>query len=586
MIPPGSLRARTPMIRRRSLKGWAVTAALAVVVSAGCGGGSGGLAPAMSGASAATPDTLAPTVSSTTSTTTTTPKSVATTLPAPEAPTERDGPADPDAQVSDTTSDTTPDPAPEPSPEGGGIGWEDLENLAFEIGDDLVQLERGRATVAHGGASTSIFTLQNRWVQGDLDGDGDDDMVAYIVEKSPGTGLFHLVVPVIDDGGTAAAQAPIAVGDRIVIDSISVRDGLIEVSLFDRASNEPFTVISRRTTLEIDLSASVPLVRGVAVEPIEDVPLPGARRPHIEVRFDPGAVSATQSGSIDFRERQTYTVQALGGQPFTATLEAPLGVWLDVRLDDLVVASAAERSQLVDAELPAAGEWRATVVSSHAGPADYRLTVEVVPASAVDPVPTTTAPVWTPPVTPDDEGKTVHLTFDDGPHPVYTPQVLDVLARHGARATFFVVGSLVEAYPDIVERMAAEGHTVANHTWHHEDLAGLPRAAFDETVSRTQRILGDLAAPCLRPPYGSVGAFTREWAASHGLALMMWDASPEDWLRPPPEEIADYIVRWAKPGVVLLLHDGGGDRSNTVQGLDMALARLAGQGLRYEPACR
>ncbi|CAI8042511.1 Peptidoglycan-N-acetylglucosamine deacetylase BC_1960 [Geodia barretti] len=278
------------------------------------------------------------------------------------------------------------------------------------------------------------------------------------------------------------------------MDRISVQDGLIEVSLFDRALDEPFTIISRHTMLEIDVSAAAPRVTVISTEPIEDLPLPGPERPELAVRFDPGAVSATQSGSIDFRERQTYTVQASEGQPFTATLDAPLGVWLDVRLDDSVVTSAAQRSQLVTAELPASGPWKAS------------------------PAPSTTAPIVRPPrlVTPDDEGAVVYLTFDDGPHPVYTPQVLDVLARYGARATFFVVGSLAQAYPDIIQRIAAEGHTIANHTWNHEDLAGLSRAAFDETVGRTQAILADLATPCLRPPYGSVDAFTREWASSHG----------------------------------------------------------------------
>ena len=219
---------------------------------------------------------------------------------------------------------------------------------------------------------------------------------------------------------------------------------------------------------------------------------------------------------------------------------------------------------------------------------DYELTVEVLPLAEVDPPAMTTEQAVTVPrpVTPDDDGDVVHLTFDDGPSPDYTPQILDVLARHDARATFFVVGSLAQAYPDIIQRIAAEGHTIANHAWNHEDLAGMSRAEFDETISRTQAVLGDLAAPCLRPPYGSIDAFTREWAASHGLTLITWDASPRDWLRPPAEEIADYIVKWARPGVVLLMHDGGGDRSRTVQGLDMALERLADRGLRYEPVCR
>lgn len=210
-------------------------------------------------------------------------------------------------------------------------------------------------------------------------------------------------------------------------------------------------------------------------------------------------------------------------------------------------------------------------------------------APAVEATPTTTAaPSVLPPrpVTPDDGENVVYLTFDDGPHAEYTPQVLDILARHDAKATFFVVGRLARAYPDIIERIAAEGHTLANHTWNHEDLATLTRPAFDETVGRTEAILGDLATPCLRPPYGSVGASTREWAAAHGLSLMTWNGSPEDWRRPPATEIADYLVQWAPTGAVILLHDGGGDRSNTVQGLDMALERLADRGLRYEPVCR
>ena len=220
-----------------------------------------------------------------------------------------------------------------------------------------------------------------------------------------------------------------------------------------------------------------------------------------------------------------------------------------------------------------------------AGPTTTTTTAPVVEAGPT--TTTTTAPVvYLPsPAAPVRESGVVYLTFDDGPHAEHTPQVLDVLARHGARATFFVVGRLARAYPDIIERIAAEGHTVANHTWNHDDLATLSRPEFDETVGRTEAILGDLATPCLRPPYGSIGAHTREWAAGHGLSVLTWDGSPMDWLRPPATEIADYIVRWAPTGAVILLHDGGGDRANTVQGLDMALEQLADQGLRYEPIC-
>ena len=557
-------------MRCRSSRALAIGIGLAVAV-AGCAGEGSRLEPAMSGGDPQTSATAAPTVSRTTTTTSTQPEAPTETTSPPDG-----APIDPEVPPSDT------------SPEPDGIVWEDLEHLTFEVADEVVRLEGGRATVSYGGSSASIFTLQNRVAQGDLDGDGDEDVVAHIVEQSPGSGVFHLVVPVVDDEGAAVAQSPIAVGDRIVMDAITVRDGVIEVSLFDRARDEPFTVISRHTMLEIDLSASAPLVRVIDIEPIEDLPLPDPELSEVPIRFEVGAVRAAQSGSIDFRERQTYTVHASEGQPFTATLEAPLGVWLDVRLDDHVVTSAAQRSQLVEATLPATGPWRATVVSSHAGQADYELTVAVLPLADGTPAPTTTASTARPPApdTPDDEGAVVYLTFDDGPHPVYTPQVLDVLARHGARATFFVLGSLVEAHPDIIDRIVAEGHTTANHTWNHEALGGLPRAAFDETVSRTQAVLADRATPCLRPPYASVDAYTSEWASSHGLSLMMWTVDPGDWRRPPAAEIADHIVQRAKAGAVVLLHDGGGNRTRTVQGLDMALERLAGQDLRFEPVCR
>ena len=533
--------------------------------------------PASQASATPTTETVAPTAARSTSTAST--PSATSTPPAPSIRPE----APPTTALA--PSEGSPDEA---SGEADGIDWEDLERLTVEIDGHAVRLEGGRATVSYGGASADMFTLQNRVAQGDLDADGDQDVVAHIVERTAGTGVFHFVVPVINDEGAAVARQPVWVGDRVVMDRISVHDGLIEVSLFDRALGEPFTIISRHTMLEIDVSDAAPRVTVISTEPIEDLPLPGPERPELDIRFDPGAVSATQSGSIDFRERQTYTVQASEGQPFTATLVAALGVWLDVRRGDLVVTSAAQRSQLVTAELPASGPWRVTVVSSHAGQVDYELTVEVLPMVEASTAPTTTAPIVRPPrpVTPDDEGAVVYLTFDDGPNPVYTPQVLDVLARYDARATFFVVGSLAQAHPDIIQRIAAEGHTIANHTWNHEDLAGLSRAAFDETVGRTQTILADLAAPCLRPPYGSVDGFTREWASGHGLAVMTWDTSPKDWLRPPAAEIADHLVQWASTGLVILLHDGGGDRSRTVQGLEMALERLADRGLRYEPVCR
>ena len=480
----------------------------------------------------------------------------------------------------------------------GGLGWEDLESLAFESSGQSIQLSGGHATVSYGGASADDYTLQNRVAAGDLDADGDDDLVVHIVENSAGTGVFHLIVPVINNNGVATALPAVGVGDRVVMDDILISEGSVQVSVFDRAPDEPFAVITQHKTLEIDLAGSEPSVAVIGTEPIDDYPLPGPELPDVDIRFDPGAVTAAPSGSIEFRQRQTYTLQAAAGQKFTATLAAPVGVWLDVRLGDEVIAAAIERHQRVDATLPASGPWRVTVVSAHAGPADYELTLEALPlGSDSSPPPTTAAgPATTsPPTTTADaptatptaigSGGVVYLTFDDGPHTTYTPQVLDVLARHAARATFFVLGSLAERHPDLVARIVAEGHTVANHSWNHGNLAGLPHSSFDDTIGHTQAVLGDHATPCLRPPYGSIDAFTREWATALGLNLVLWTVDTNDWRRPGAQAIADRIVQGATDEAIILMHDAGGNRTQTVQGLELALNRLSGQDLRYEPVC-
>lgn len=512
-----------------------------------------------------------------------------TSPPAPDPPETQNPPAeDPSAEDPDPAETQNPSAEDQDTPvEAATIDWEELEHISFEIFEgETVELEGGRAVLSYGGESEDAYELQNRVTQGDLDGDGDDDLVAHIIEHSAGTGVFHLIVPVINDAGTPAARRPVTVGDRIVMDEISIADGLIEVSLFDRSDDDPFTVITLRKRLVIDPGGAEPEARVVAVEPIEDLPRPGPERPDIDIRFEAGATGASASGTIPFRQRQGYLVSALGGQQLTAALTAPLGVWLDVRLGDDVIASAAERSQRVEASLPATGPWRISVVSAHSQPADYQLTVEALPIG-LDPAPEPEQPEAGPPVMPDDPtgpGGVVYLTFDDGPHPIYTPQVLDVLARYGARATFFVLGSLAESHPDLVERIAAEGHTLANHTWSHEDLASLPQPSFDDTVARTQAVLGQRATPCLRPPYGSTDAFTREWAAAHGLDLVLWTVDTNDWRKPGTAAIANEILTGAADGAIVLMHDGGGRRHQTVQALELALQQMSGR-FRFEPVC-
>ena len=180
---------------------------------------------------------------------------------------------------------------------------------------------------------------------------------------------------------------------------------------------------------------------------------------------------------------------------------------------------------------------------------------------------------------------TIYLTFDDGPHPSYTPQILDTLADYNARATFFVIGCSAQAFPNLIQRIVREGHTLANHTWNHDVLAGLTRESFEETVTRAQQVLGEHATRCLRPPNLQVDEHTKPWAAELGLRLIMATSVTDDWLRPGADVIASRLLAAARPDAIIVLHDGGGDRSQTVEGLRTALQSLKSRNYSYEPIC-
>jgi peptidoglycan/xylan/chitin deacetylase (PgdA/CDA1 family) len=183
----------------------------------------------------------------------------------------------------------------------------------------------------------------------------------------------------------------------------------------------------------------------------------------------------------------------------------------------------------------------------------------------------------------------VYLTFDDGPTPAWTPRVLDLLARYRARATFFVVGRSAATWPGLVRRAYAAGHGVGNHTWSHRRLTGFRGAGLTAEVGATSAVIGRAtgARPrCLRPPYGTVDAASAYRARALGLRLTMWDVDPYDWRRPGAGVIAGRVLSRVRSGDVVLLHDGGGDRSQTVAALRQVLASLSARGYRFRALCR
>ncbi len=147
------------------------------------------------------------------------------------------------------------------------------------------------------------------------------------------------------------------------------------------------------------------------------------------------------------------------------------------------------------------------------------------------------------------------LTFDDGPNPVTTPEVLDVLERQDVPATFFVVGSRVAGQEKLLRRMFYDGNEIGNHSWSHPDLTTLTNDQILDQVNRTQAavITAGLPAPVLfRPPYGAVDATVR---STIPMTIAMWNGDPLDWKEKDPMKVKDSIVSQAKPGGVLDMHD-------------------------------
>lgn len=182
---------------------------------------------------------------------------------------------------------------------------------------------------------------------------------------------------------------------------------------------------------------------------------------------------------------------------------------------------------------------------------------------------------------------TVSLTFDDGPSG-YTPQVLDILGQYGVKATFFVLGSEVQRYPDLIHRMVAEGHSVQSHSMTHPPLPGLSDAALQQQVVDSRSVINAVAgvAPrCMRPPYGARNGRTDGAMRAAGMEPVLWSIDTLDWKRPGADTIVARAVGQAQSGSVILMHDGGGDRSQTVAALSSIIQGIAGRGLGFDTIC-
>jgi peptidoglycan-N-acetylglucosamine deacetylase len=179
-----------------------------------------------------------------------------------------------------------------------------------------------------------------------------------------------------------------------------------------------------------------------------------------------------------------------------------------------------------------------------------------------------------------------YFTFDDGPNGSYTQQMLDVLKQYNAHATFCVVGYEVAPGTAVLRAEAAAQHYLCDHTWDHKSLEGLSQDEFIEEANSTKQAImqaaGDLFTldkdvRILRPPYGATDGNTRQYAADLGFDVLLWDVDPQDWARPGVGAIVDNVLKYTFPGAVILMHDGGGERSQSIAALQQILQTLSQQ---------
>jgi peptidoglycan/xylan/chitin deacetylase (PgdA/CDA1 family) len=183
----------------------------------------------------------------------------------------------------------------------------------------------------------------------------------------------------------------------------------------------------------------------------------------------------------------------------------------------------------------------------------------------------------------------VALTFDDGPDPRFTPQILDLLKEYDVKATFFLMGARAEANPELVKRIIDEGHIIGNHTYWHPNLVEVADiGTLEREVRRTENTLNEIIGyrtKLFRAPYGFLYNELVEKLRDMNYTIVGWSVDSLDWRESPPEEIAYNVISNTHPGAIILMHDGAewdGDRTNTIKSLRLIIPALRDQGLEFE----
>ena len=180
------------------------------------------------------------------------------------------------------------------------------------------------------------------------------------------------------------------------------------------------------------------------------------------------------------------------------------------------------------------------------------------------------------------DGPYIAMTFDDGPSAALTPKLLDILAAHHIKATFFVLGEMVAEHPEIVARAAREGHEIASHSWSHPNLGKMSQEGVRSQLQRTDDQIKSAIgkSPTLfRPPYGSITEHQKRWIHDEfGYDTILWDVDPLDWKRPGAAVVRNRILKETRPGSIVLSHD---IHPGTIEAMPSTFDELEAKGFKF-----
>ncbi len=185
----------------------------------------------------------------------------------------------------------------------------------------------------------------------------------------------------------------------------------------------------------------------------------------------------------------------------------------------------------------------------------------------------------------ENESRKIAITFDDGPHPRYTPEILDILSQYGVHATFFLIGDNVNNYPELLTRIQQEGHEIGNHTYLHENLQKTTASEMQYQILTTERLIleiTDQRPKLLRPPGGLYNQQVCDTAAALDYKVILWTIDTMDWAHTPSDQIVQKVEENIKSGDIILCHDFiGGAPSPTPDALRRILPDLLRDGYEF-----